>query len=114
MRRLLRLVAILLLLTAGVAVIAVWRAHAWLDAPLAGLDRDRIVEIEKGASLRSIAQSLTAQGLLDEPQVWIIWARVTGQSAGIKAGEYQLAPGLTPRTLLKLLSSGQVILHSIT
>ena len=114
MRRLVRLFAILLLLTAGVAVIAVWRAHVWLDSPIAGLERDRVVEIEKGASLRSIAQSLQAQGLLDQPEVWIVWARVTRQSAGIKAGEYQLTPGLTPRTLLKLLSSGQVILHSIT
>jgi UPF0755 protein len=32
----------------------------------------------------------------------------------LKAGEYDLQPGLTPRGLLALLSSGQVLLHSIT
>jgi UPF0755 protein len=39
---------------------------------------------------------------------------LTRQSGGLKAGEYLLSPGLTPRALLSLLSSGQVILHSIT
>jgi UPF0755 protein len=57
---------------------------------------------------------LNARGILDQPEVWIVWGRVTGQSVGIKAGEYQLTAGLTPRSLLKLLSSGQVILHAIT
>ncbi|MFL6551470.1 MAG: endolytic transglycosylase MltG [Povalibacter sp.] len=114
MRRLLRLFLILLLLCAGAIVLAAWRAHVWLDTPLSTLNRDQTFEVERGASLRSIAQGLNARGLLDQPEVWILWARLTGQSAGLKAGEYQLTPGLSPRALLKLLSSGQVILHSIT
>jgi UPF0755 protein len=114
MRRLLRLFAILVLLFAGVIGIAVWRAHAWLDTPIATIDSDQIFEVQKGASLRTIAENLNQRGILQEPEVWILWARLTRQSGGLKAGEYLLSPGLTPRALLSLLSSGQVILHSIT
>jgi sulfur carrier protein len=32
----------------------------------------------------------------------------------LKAGEYELQPGLTPRSLLEHLSSGRVLLHRIT
>jgi UPF0755 protein len=114
MRRFLRLLLILFLLSIGVAAIALWRAHVWLDRPLEGLTRDQVFEVEKGVSLRTIAQRLNAQGVLDQPDVWILWGRVTGKSGGIKAGEYQLNVGLTPRSLLELLSSGQVILHAVT
>jgi UPF0755 protein len=101
-------------LSAGTAAIGLWRAHVWLDKPLEGLTRDQVFEVEKGTSLRTIAQRLNARGILDQPEVWIVWGRVTGQSVAIKAGEYQLTEGLTPRSLLKLLSSGQVILHAVT
>jgi UPF0755 protein len=114
MRRFLRFISILLLLIAGVAAIVAWRAHAWLDEPIAALSTDRIFEVKKGASLRAIARDLHGQGLLSQPDVWIACARLTGRSSGLKAGEYQLAPGLTPRAMLSLLSSGAVILHSIT
>jgi UPF0755 protein len=57
---------------------------------------------------------LNARGLLDQPQVWALWARFTGRAGGLKAGEYELKPGLTPKTLLELLSSGAVLLHSVT
>jgi UPF0755 protein len=46
--------------------------------------------------------------------VWVVWSRLTRSDSALKAGEYELQPGLTPRGLLTLLSSGQVLLHSIT
>ena len=53
--------------------------------------------------------------MLDQPQVWIAWARLTQRQRRLKAGEYELQPGLTPRgRCWQLLSSGQVLLHSIT
>jgi UPF0755 protein len=43
-----------------------------------------------------------------------LWARLTQRDHSLKAGEYQLQPGLTPIKLLELLNSGNVLLHSIT
>jgi UPF0755 protein len=37
-----------------------------------------------------------------------------GLASGIKAGEYEIEPGTTPRALLDKLVSGQVLLHSFT
>lgn len=114
MRRLIRIVGVLILLgLCGVAVV-VWRANTWLQTPIAGLQQPTTVEIPRGASLRAVANDLHTKGLLDQPLVWIGWARLTGRTAGLKAGEYALAPGTTPQALLQQLSSGQVLLHSIT
>lgn len=114
MRRLIRVFVVLMLIAAGGIAVIVWRANAWLQAPIAGLRQPTIVEVPRGASLRAVATDLHTKGLLDQPLVWITWARLSGRAAGLKAGEYELAPGTTPRALLQQLSSGRVLLHSIT
>lgn len=114
MGRLIRIAGALALIgLCGVAVV-IWLAHNWLQTSIAGLQQPTIVEIQRGASLRAVATDLHTKGLLDQPLAWIAWARLTGRTAGLKAGEYQLVPGTTPRALLQQLSSGQVLLHSIT
>jgi UPF0755 protein len=114
MKSLLRLFATLLLL--GIIAIAAlaWWGHRWLQTPIAGLTEQRIFEVRKGASLRTVASSLNDNGLLDQPEIWTAWARISKRAHSLKAGEYSLAPGLTPSELLELLNSGDVLLHSIT
>jgi UPF0755 protein len=43
--------------------------------------------------------------------VYARWKRV---ATAIKAGEYEIQPGTTPRQLLEKIVSGQVVLHSLT
>ncbi|HKU15289.1 MAG TPA: endolytic transglycosylase MltG [Steroidobacteraceae bacterium] len=114
MRRLLKIFVVVLVLVALGAGALVWWSNKWLQQPIAALQQDTTFEVPRGASLRSVATALSARGVLDEPQVWVAWARLTRRDGVLKAGEYQLQPGLTPRSLLTLLSSGQVLLHSIT
>lgn len=114
MRKLLNLFLMLLVLGAIAAGGVAWWSHRWLQTPIAGLTQPLIFEVPKGASLRTVASSLNDQHLLDQPQVWTWWARLTQLDHGLKAGEYQLQPGLTPIELLELLNSGNVLLHSIT
>jgi UPF0755 protein len=57
---------------------------------------------------------LNDQNLLDQPLIFTAWARITKRDHSLKAGEYQLTPGLTPIGLLDLLNSGNVLLHGIT
>lgn len=114
MRRLLR-IFVALLLIAGIAAAGIaWWSNNWLQAPIAGLSTATTFEVPKGTTLRGIAASLHQRGLLEQPLVWVGWARLTGRAGALKAGEYELKPGLTPRALLDLLNSGQVLLHSIT
>jgi UPF0755 protein len=114
MRTLLRLFSTLLLLgIIGGAGLA-WYGHRWLQTPIASLTEQTIFELPKGASLRTVASTLNDKNLLDQPQIWTVWARITQRDHSLKAGEYTLSPGLTPSGLLDLLNSGEVLLHSIT
>jgi UPF0755 protein len=114
MRRLLKILAILILLGVLAAGGLAWWGNKWLEQPIAGLQQPTTFEVPRGAHMRSVAAALRARGLLDQPDVWIVWSRITRRDATLKAGEYELQPGLTPKALLTLLSSGQVLLHSIT
>lgn len=114
MRKLLGLITVLLLLGSLAAGGLAWWGHRWLQTPIATLTQSTIFEVPKGASLRTVASSLNDKNLLDQPQVWTVWARIMQRDQSLKAGEYQLHPGLTPIGLLELLNSGNVLLHSIT
>lgn len=114
MRRFLRMVLILALIAVAVVAVAVWRANAWLQEPIVALQEPYVFEVPRGTSVRSIAAELNRKGLLEQPLVWTAWARLTRQTGGLKAGEYEFRPGQTPQGLLQQLSSGQVLLHSIT
>lgn len=114
MKTVLRTLLVLIVLGLLGAGAATWWAQRWLGLPLAHLQSPQVFEVPRGATLKSVANSLAQRGVLDRPMVWQLWARATRQASELKAGEYQLTPGLTPRGLLDLLRSGNVILHSIT
>lgn len=114
MRRLLQVLAVLIVLGALVVGVLAWWGNQWLQQPIAGLRERTTFEVPRGAHMRSVAATLQERGLLDQPDVWIVWARLMRRDVALKAGEYELQPGLTPKGLLALLSSGQVVLHSIT
>jgi peptidoglycan lytic transglycosylase G len=114
MRRLLQVLAILTVIGALAVGGLAWWGNQWLQQPIAGLQERMTFEVPRGAHMRSVAANLQERGLLDQPDVWIVWARLMRRDVALKAGEYELQPGLTPKGLLALLSSGQVVLHSIT
>ncbi|HEV8330075.1 MAG TPA: endolytic transglycosylase MltG [Steroidobacteraceae bacterium] len=114
MRRLLRILAILIVLGAIAVGALAWWGNQWLQQPIAGLQERTTFEVPRGVHMRSVAAALHERGLLDQPDVWIVWSRLMRRDVALKAGEYELQPGLTPKGLLMLLSSGQVVLHSIT
>lgn len=72
------------------------------------------IAISPGASLKSVANELHAAGLLDHPYFFILLGRWEGLAGNIRAGEYEIEPGIVPRELLEKLVSGEVMLHSLT
>ncbi|MBI1732060.1 MAG: endolytic transglycosylase MltG [Gammaproteobacteria bacterium] len=84
-----------------------------LNSPLA-VARTETFVVESGMSMRQVAAELRQRGWLEAP-VYLEWeARSSGRAGMIKAGEYAITPGTTPRSLLDLLVSGQVIQHELT
>jgi len=114
MKTLLRVFLVLITVAILGAGAATWWAQRWLGLPLAHLKSPQVFEVPRGASLKAVATTLAQRGVMEQPLVWQLWARATRQTGALKAGEYQLNPGLTPRRLLELFRSGNVILHSIT
>jgi UPF0755 protein len=114
MARIFRILALLVIVGASAAGALAWWGKTWLDAPIPSLLQPSTFEVQRGATLRSVATDLERQGVIDRPGIWVVWARLTRQANGLKAGEYELRPGLSPRAVLALLNSGQVMLHSIT
>jgi len=98
---------------AGAAALAVlaWRSlHAELPIPAEGA----WLEVATGTPLRRVTAELAQRNLLEHPLLLDVYARWRGHATRIRAGEYQLLPGLTPLSLVDKLVSGQVYLHQLT
>jgi UPF0755 protein len=104
-----------LLVVAGVlAAFGYQRFNDWLDTPLA-IDAPTVhIEIPRGQPLASTARDLEARGVLRHPRWLQAYARYSGADARIKAGEYAIPKGTTPRGLLRLLEAGAVVQHAVT
>lgn len=113
-RAIARALVVITVVVLGSALAGAWWIHRWLDEPIAALNQKQVFEVPRGSSLKAVGASLHQFDLLEHPRLWVGWARAMNRSQSLKAGEYALEPGLTPRGLLDLLSSGRVLLHSIT
>ena len=102
-----------LLLLASAAAAVVWVGVRTLDEPLRVAAPVRF-KVTPGASFSRVAAELAAKGVIASPRAWIVFARIQGLAPAVKAGEYEIQPGTTPRELLTKMVNGQVLLHSFT
>ncbi|MEO8837554.1 MAG: endolytic transglycosylase MltG [Herbaspirillum sp.] len=108
MKKLLAYAVVLLLLLLGVGTY-------WSQQPILPFDHAPIdFTIQSGSSLVSSAQQIADAGVPVHPD-WLVWlARVTGRSTKIKAGSYQIKPGVSPNRLLRKLERGEFAQESLT
>ena len=80
------------------------------------LERTEPVElsIEPGTLPRAVAQAVRDAGVDVDPRLLYAWFRVSGQSHRIRAGNYELDRGITPRRLLDKLARGEESLRALT
>jgi UPF0755 protein len=102
--------ALLLLVAAGGVF---WIGLKSLDEPLR-LAAPLRFKVATGARFAHVAADLASRGVIAQPHAWVLYARWKGLASGIKAGEYEIETGTTPRELLDKMVSGQVLLHSLT
>lgn len=72
------------------------------------------LSIEPGTLPRNVAQAVAKAGVDVNPDLLYAWFRISGQGRLIKAGNYELEPGLTPHRLLAKLSRGEEALRAVT
>ena len=114
MKRTVRITTALVLLFSIAALAAlVWNGWRSLDLPLRLTNTTRF-KVLPGMSFARVSSDLAAQGIVAQPKAWTLYARWKGLAGAVKAGEYEIQPGITPRELLKKMVDGQVLLHSFT
>src|ERR1700710_1865375 len=113
MRTIIKTTGIIVLLIVVTTVALSAHAWRWLHTPTAEVAATNF-EVIRGESVSSIAHHLQQTGWIQHPRIWALWARYQQLGGKIKAGEYALTPGLTPQQLLQMLTSGNVILRSLT
>lgn len=86
-----------------------WVNH---DLPLASSTVE--LTIEPGTTPRGVAQDAVKSGVQTSADLLYWWFRLSGQARQIRAGNYELEAGLTPRTLLAKLTRGEEALRSVT
>ena len=109
MRWLLRLLLVLLVLgvlAAGAAGVWWWR---WQNQPLALPAQSEPVplHIKPGSSGRQVANALHQAGVELPVDLIVLWLRQSGKAHLVKAGYYEMEPGLTPSQLLDRLVKGE-------
>ncbi len=111
-----RFLSVLIVLTlAGVCAVA--GAWLWLQDQVhaAGpLAQERVVVIEPGSGLNSIAARLADVGVIESDFIFRIQARLSGSAAQLKAGEYAFAAGISADDVLAKIVAHDVVVRFVT
>jgi len=108
MSRRLRLVARIGALVLVGCVGAVAAGRWWLEQPLPLPNSPFSFEVKAGSSLRHVARDLAAAGIVPGEWPLVALARLRGSDRTIKAGNYEIASGVTLPQLLDRLTQGDV------
>jgi UPF0755 protein len=98
-----RVLLILLLLALALGAAA---AGWWLQRPLPLAAATVELSIEPGTSPSEVAQAWVRAGVNTDPRLLYQWFRLSGDARRIRAGSYELEPGVTPRSLLARMVQG--------
>ena len=114
-RRLLLALAALALILGPPLYLVYADYRAFLDTPLGVPASGLTLELKPGMGVAGLARELQRQpGLLRSGPYLRVYARLNRLASRLKAGEYVLAPSITPRGLLDQLVAGRVIQYSLT
>jgi UPF0755 protein len=114
MKRPLQVLISLLIAATLTAGLAVWHVNRVLDSPLSVPEGGIVFEILPGSALSTIGNRLAGTGILQKPGIFRWYAQLAGHAGSIRAGEYLIETGTTPRDLLDKFVSGDVRLYSFT
>jgi UPF0755 protein len=109
-RRILGVTAVIFLLAAGLTL-----AYAmFLLSPADKTGSNQVFVIKEKQSLRETAEELETRGIIKSQRLFVLWAKLTGHTKQIKAGEYALSAKMAPVEILEKLRKGIVITYPVT
>jgi UPF0755 protein len=108
---------LLLVVLALAAALAVgWNDyHRFSVTALNVSPQQQSIDVSRGTSFKGIVAELRQQGLSTaSPWYWRLLAEQMHVAGKLHAGEYALAPGITPRQLLADMAAGRVLQRNFT
>jgi peptidoglycan lytic transglycosylase G len=105
------IVVIIAVLLAGAAAIGVW-VYVFLPAPR--FSAPQVVTVNRGDSLRTIADKLERAGVVRSSSVFILWAEFSGRARAVKPGDYEFAGGERIGAVLRHLVRGDYLVTIVT
>lgn len=84
------------------------------DAPVSIGEEALVFEVPKGSTLRQVGDVLAERGVISHPYYLMVLALQRGDQGKLKAGEFELTPGMRPADVLDRLVSGKTIQYPVT
>ena len=104
----------LITLALGLAIAAYSFVNYRYERPRAVPETAQIFEVPRGAGLSRIADSLEAEGLIDDARLFKLVTRMRGREADFKAGEFLLTPSDSMADIADALIEGRAVLYPFT
>ena len=106
------LFSLLLIIVIAIAG-SVWWLEKWLDRP-GPLSEPTITTLKLGTSVRSIARQLADIKAVDNPHLFMLAVAMGRNHSLLKAGEYEFPEKAKPRTIIRILTFGETLVHKLT
>ena len=103
---------VLLLAVTALAWIA-YDVNQYLDEPMP-IQQIQHYELKPGSNFVRVVNELKQAGMITQTRYLRWYGRITGKARHIKAGEYEIPVGTTPRQLLDMMIRGKVRQYSLT
>ncbi len=92
----------------------VWSRFEAAGPPSAFGTTETVVALPRGTGLNRIADTLEEQGVIDNSLIFRAGVMYYGKASQLKAGEYAIPTGASPRQIMDILIEGKAIVYKLT
>jgi len=114
MKRIAIIMFIVAALLAVLATASIWQMNRFMTSEINLPADGAAFEVAPGSSFAAVTGKLVDNGIIESDFWFRLYARWSGEAGSIHAGEYIIANGATPKSLLEQFTSGTVRLYSFT
>ena len=113
--RLVKLIALLLVVIAALAGFVVYRAYEMARTPYQGYAGEEVFfTIDRGATGTRIGRALETEGIIEEERLFVAVLRWRGETGSLQAGEYRFAEPLSTLDVVERLVAGDIYTFVVT
>lgn len=113
--RIVKLIALLLIVVAALAGFAVYRAYEMARTPYRGYAEEEIFfTVDRGATGTRIGRALESEGIIEEQRLFVAALHLRGETGRLQAGEYRFAEPLSTLDVVARLVRGDIYTFAVT